>query len=107
LPYELDQDPGRPDICIGTDEYHTPQALVRAAQQAVADEGLTCRINRPFAGTLVPAPYWQCDQSVSSIMIEVNRNLYMDRTGDRSAGYERCKTAVGRVVERVREAGSR
>jgi N-formylglutamate amidohydrolase len=108
LPYELDQDPNRPDICIGTDEYHTPQALVSAAQQAVADEGLTCRINRPFAGTLVPATYWQCDKRVSSIMIEVNRNLYMDEsTGERSAGYERCKDVVGRIVERVREAGTR
>lgn len=105
LAYELDQDPNRPDICIGTDEYHTPQALIRAAKQAVADEGLTYRINRPFAGTLVPATYWQCEQRVSSIMIEINRNLYMNEsTGKRLARYEHCKAAVGRIVERVREA---
>ncbi len=27
LPYELDQNPDRPDICIGTDSFHTPQEL--------------------------------------------------------------------------------
>ena len=27
LPYELDQNPARPDICIGTDEFHTPQTV--------------------------------------------------------------------------------
>ncbi len=44
LPYELDQNPNRPDICIGTDTHHTPQALVRAAQQAIANAGLTYRV---------------------------------------------------------------
>ena len=28
LPYELDQNPDRPDICIGTDSHHTPEWLV-------------------------------------------------------------------------------
>lgn len=55
LPYELDQDPHRPDICIGTDAFHTPDRLVEVARRAVADEGLTCRVNRPFAGTMVPS----------------------------------------------------
>ncbi len=27
LPCDLDQDPGRPDICIGTDPFHTPDQL--------------------------------------------------------------------------------
>ena len=27
LPYELDRNPVRPDICIGTDQFHTPSAL--------------------------------------------------------------------------------
>ncbi|WP_348304731.1 N-formylglutamate amidohydrolase, partial [Methanothrix sp.] len=28
LPYELDQSSDRPDICIGTDPFHTPEELV-------------------------------------------------------------------------------
>ena len=33
-------------------------------------------------------------------MIEVNRDLYMDETaGQRSAGYEHCEAAAGRIVE--------
>ncbi len=29
LPYEFDQDLNRPDICIGTDPYHTPEKIER------------------------------------------------------------------------------
>ena len=34
LPYELDQDPERPDICLGTDEFHTPTPLLEVARRA-------------------------------------------------------------------------
>ena len=103
LPYERDQDPDRPDICIGTDDFHSPPFLVEAARRAIADEGLTYRINRPFIGTLVPSQYWEQDQRVSSIMIEVNRSLYMDEdSGERSDQYEQCRVSVGRIVGKIR-----
>src|SRR5688572_12707405 len=31
LPHEPDQDKDRPEICVGTDEFHTPPALVELA----------------------------------------------------------------------------
>ena len=106
LPYELDQDPNRPDICIETDEYHTPKHLLEVARQSVTDEGLTCEINRPFSGSIVPRRYWEQDKRVSSIMIEVNRSLYMDEdTGVRSFQYGRCRASLGRIVDEIRSVG--
>jgi len=103
LPYEHDQDPDRPDICIGTDDFHTPEHLLEVAKQAVTDEGLTYEINRPFRGSIVPTQYWEQDQRVSSIMIEVNRSLYMDEgTGEKSDQYEQCRVSVGRIVDKIR-----
>jgi N-formylglutamate amidohydrolase len=36
LPHEPDQDPLRPDICIGTDPYHTPSELKDAVVAAAS-----------------------------------------------------------------------
>lgn len=104
LPYEIDQDLDRPDICIGTDDFHTPEHLVEVAEKAVTDEGLTCKINRPFSGSIVPSRYYGRDLRVSSIMVEVNRSLYMDdATGERSAMYGKCRASVGRIIGKIRK----
>jgi N-formylglutamate amidohydrolase len=104
LPFEFDQDPDRPDICIGTDDFHTPPDLLEITRQAVTDEGLTCQVNRPFSGSMVPSRYYGRDPKVSSIMIEVNRSLYMDEgTGERSAEYGTCRASVGRIIGSIRK----
>ncbi len=54
LAVDLDQRPNRPDICIGTDVFHTPDELVRVASNFCADQGWSCEVNRPYAGTIVP-----------------------------------------------------
>jgi len=103
LPFEIDQDPDRPDICLGTDPFHTPEQLVEVAGKAVTDEGFTYRINRPYGGSLVPSRYWEKDQRVSSIMIEVNRSLYMkEGTGKRSGQYGKCRSSLGRIIGKIR-----
>lgn len=42
LPYESDQRLDRPQICIGTDDFHTPRALGEAFMEAFRGLGLTC-----------------------------------------------------------------
>ena len=102
LAFECDQDPDRPDICLGTDPFHSPPALIETARQAVTDEGLTYRLNRPFNGTIVPSRYREQDQRVSSIMVEVNRSLYMDEgTGEKSGQYEQCRASLGRIIGKI------
>ena len=103
LPYELDQDSDRPDICIGTDPFHTPAKLTEAVQQVVAAEGLTYQINRPFDGCLIPSRFYEEDKRVSGIMIEVNRSLFLDEaTGNKSDQYEACREMLGRIVQKLR-----
>ena len=105
LPYELDQDLDRPDLCIGTNPFHTPPDLTETVRRAVENEGLTYRINRPFDGCLIPSRFYEEDKRVHGIMIEVNRSLYMDEaTGERSGQYEWCREMIGRVVQRMRES---
>jgi N-formylglutamate amidohydrolase len=46
-------------------------------------------LNTPFAGSLVPMPFYQIDSRVSSVMVEVNRALYCDeKTGEVTANFD-------------------
>jgi N-formylglutamate deformylase len=45
LPYEVNQCRDRPEICIGTDEFHTPKALESCVVNAFKDAGFTVRLN--------------------------------------------------------------
>lgn len=87
-PYELHQSPDRPDICIGTDAYHTPRELFDRIMEQFQGYGFSIEVDRPFAGALVPLSRYQKDRRVASIMIEYNRRLYMDETtGARNASF--------------------
>jgi N-formylglutamate deformylase len=95
LPHEPDQQPERPQICIGTDEYHTPEWLAEAASEAFKAQGFGTAFDRPFSGSLVPLAFYGKDPRVWSVMIELNRSLYMDeRTGTRSTNFDGVRSAI-------------
>lgn len=95
LPYETYQSTERPDVCIGSDDYHTPRWLVDLATSLAADVGFSVAVNRPFAGALVPFEHFNKDRSVSGIMLELNRQIYMDEeTGCRGPGFNEIRGKV-------------
>ena len=79
LPYETDSN--RPDICIGTDTYHTSTELKDCLLKAFEGSGYRVAIDSPFSGSIVPLEHYQLDRRVSSVMIEVNRSLYASPSG--------------------------
>ncbi len=102
LPYEADRSPDRPDVCLGTDEFHTPDLLRKVALKILRVQFKGVEINRPFKGTMVPARYLRRDRRVLSIMIEINRGLYMDeRTGEKLPGYEQVKEKIQFALRRM------
>ena len=94
LPYEPDRNPDRPDFCIGTDPYHTPEKLTQTAIRFLRSRGYSAAVNAPFAGTLVPLRFYQKDKRVGSIMIEINRRLYMNADGSRRARFSSVQEDV-------------
>jgi N-formylglutamate amidohydrolase len=103
LPFEPDQDPERPDICIGTDKFHTPIPLMEAVEQFFNRNHLVVTVNKPYAGTYIPSKYLEKkDIRVSSIMIEINRKLYMDeKTGEKLSRFEDVKNAISDSIHSV------
>ncbi|MCG6493943.1 N-formylglutamate amidohydrolase [Kitasatospora sp. A2-31] len=101
LPYELHGDGPRPPICLGTDPFHTPAALVEAAQQAFGGFGGT-GLDSPFAGTYVPLRYYGKAANVSALMVEIRRDLYMAEPGGPAGpGLGALADALADLVDRV------
>lgn len=100
LPYEPDQAPDRPEICIGTEPFHSPFADDEVARAAGADAGFVTELNRPFAGSIVPAAWWRSDRRVRSMMIEVRRDLYMhEETGKPLPEFGGVSARIRRLLE--------
>ena len=88
LPYERDRSLRRPEICIGTDAFHTPAELRRAATLLFERLGHEVALDTPFSGSIVPQRWYRSDPAVRSIMVEVRRDLFMDeRSGERLPGF--------------------
>lgn len=102
LPYEPDQTLERPDICIGTDDYHTPLHMIDAALSFFASRGWSVCENSPFAGSIVPLPHYGKERRVASIMVEINRALVMDEsTGERKESASQVFGLFSAFAERL------
>ncbi len=89
LPFEIDQEPDRPDICIGTDGFHTPSALSQGLETFFRSFGWRVSTNKPYSGTYVPLRFYKKDKKVKSVMIEIRRGLYMNEsTGQKINSFE-------------------
>ena len=105
LPYELDQTGQRADFCIGTDPFHTPSSVCVAIVAAVKEAGYSVTIDAPFAGALVPLASYRTDRRILSVMIEVNRRLYMDEhSGPKNRAFEQVRAVVGQLIVTAAEA---
>lgn len=78
LMWEEHQSLSRPDICIGTDAFHTPAKLTEYFITFFNNEGYKVAENQPFIGTIVPTKFYKKDKRVKSLMIEVNRKVFMN-----------------------------
>ena len=100
LPYELNQTAFRPDFCLGTDEFHTPEKLVERVGKELESYGYSTARNQPFSGTIVPMKHYRKDWRVQSLLIKINLWLYLGE--DYLVDSERTTTLVS-VLKRVGE----
>lgn len=67
-----------PDICIGTDVFHTPKYLSDHVLNHFKNLGYSVEINNPYSGCIIPKQFYLINKSVKGIMIEINKRLYME-----------------------------
>ncbi len=91
----------RPDICIGTDDFHTPSELIEYLRNCFEKEGLSVEINEPFCGTMVPLNHYHKDRRVKSVMIEVNRKLYLNEKFQKNENFNRIKQFINDTLNAI------
>ncbi len=100
---DKDQDTKRTDYSIGTDSFHTSDELLQTTMNFFKDRGIKVAINYPYSGTIVPMEHYKKNKSVQSIMIEVNRKIYLnDHSNDKSENYSNVKTVIQEYLEEIR-----
>jgi len=80
LPYERYQAARRPPVCVGVDFDHTPAALVERVFSACSVVGDVV-VNEPFVGTYVPIRHFGREIKVTSVMVELRRDMYLHDDG--------------------------
>ncbi|MFD1615824.1 N-formylglutamate amidohydrolase [Gelatiniphilus marinus] len=90
----------RPDYNIGTDRFHTPKKLIDISVDFFKKRNFTLGIDYPFSGSIVPMEYYQKNKKVESIMLEINRKLYLkEGTNEKSENYGKTKEVVQEYIE--------
>jgi N-formylglutamate amidohydrolase len=66
--------------------------------------GHSLGINQPYAGAIVPLAFYRKDRRVVSIMIEVNRSLYMDElAGTKSNRFDTLQDQIQDLLSSIRQ----
>lgn len=99
----LDQSSFRPDFNIGTDAFHTPQKLIDASSTFFEEKGYSLGIDLPYSGAIVPLQYYKKNKNVQSIMLEINRRLYLQEpSNEKSIQYQKTKQVVQEFLRVIR-----
>ena len=100
---DLDQESKRTDYSVGIDHFHTNEELYLKTMNFFLDRGIEVAINSPYSGTIVPIEHYKKNENVQSIMIEVNRKLYLeDNSNIKSENYLAVKQLIQDYLEEIR-----
>lgn len=102
---DLRQEKNRPDFNIGTDSFHTPNYLIEISKDFFKKNGYTLGIDWPYNGSIVPLKHYHKSKNVESIMLEINRALYLNEPGNqKSRNYIKVKETVTEYLKILKTA---
>ncbi len=95
----------RPEVCIGTDSFHTPPWLLAATELALAAHFETA-VNTPFVGAYVPGRIYRQESRVHSVMIEFRRDM-LENSDGLCAATEAIQRAALAAIQHYPPLGAR
>jgi N-formylglutamate amidohydrolase len=90
------------DFNIGTDAFHTPKEWIDASVKFFADRSFCLGIDEPYLGSIVPMKYFQKNRQVKSMMLEVNRNLYMNKDYSRGPRFDEIQVVISEFLKSIK-----
>ncbi|MDB4297541.1 N-formylglutamate amidohydrolase [Flavobacteriaceae bacterium] len=94
----IDKTPNRPDICIGTNYDHTDYYILKHTIGFFSSKGFKVGVNAPYKGCIVPLKYYKKNRNVKSIMIEVNRKLYLNNDFTKSSNFHNIQKICNEYI---------
>ena len=89
-----------PDICIGFEVDHVDKELVEIIKEEFKEYNIG--INTPYMGSLVPTNYWGKDFRVKSVMIELNKRLYLEPDNTtKSEFFNTIKRKLNNILQKL------
>ena len=88
----------RPDFCIGTNE-STPKIVLDLVKTEFQKNNYSYKLNDPFSGTMTPK-----NANIHSIMIEVNKKLYLDKPytyGHKSENFKKTQKFITNLLDKI------
>jgi N-formylglutamate amidohydrolase len=105
LKRDLDKNPKRPDFNIGTDSFHTTKDLIDISVSFFEKAGYTLGIDWPYKGSIVPIEHYKINKNVSTIMLEINRALYLNEpTNQKSEKYSQIKQITSDYMRAIKNS---
>ena len=105
LKRDLDKNSKRPDFNIGTDTYHTPKELIDLSISFFENAGYTVGIDWPYKGSIVPLEHYQKNNNVQTIMLEINRGLYLNEpSNEKSDCYLKVKEIAQQFIKTIKNS---
>lgn len=105
LKRDLDKNPNRPDFNIGTDSFHTPRKLIDLSISFFENAGYTLGINWPYKGSIVPLEHYHKNENIQTIMLEINRALYLNEpTNKKSERYLEIKKVTREYIKTIKNS---
>ena len=98
LPYELHGDGPRPEICVGTDRFHTTSDLATATLEAMRTAAPTGEVglDSPFGGCYVPLDQYEQNAAVQAVMLEIRRDVV-------AAHMPQLQAATAALIDHIEE----
>lgn len=89
-----------PDVCIGYSEYHRSKRVEKIIEHQFTDSGYSVLYNKPFAGSIVPLRYYNKDSRVKSVMIEINKRVYINNKDNFKSVKKVCDSII-RIIDNI------
>ena len=90
------------DFCLGFNSDFNNYSMLNKIQEHLELKGYKVGVNEPYSNAIVPNEYYGNDD-VKSIMVEVNKRLYLDNQNtesfSKSKCFEKTKTVINEVLD--------
>jgi len=88
------------DFCLGFNDDFTNIKMLEKMKFFLQVQGYTVGINNPYSNAIVPSQF-HGNQHVKSIMIEVNKRLYLTETYQKNHDFDKIKSVITALLELI------